>query len=394
MFKQLPMFQNIGNLALRLKLDNTLALCQKLGNPQEKLKIIHVGGTNGKGSTCALLASCLKEKGYKVGLFSSPHLKDFRERIKINGKTCSKKYVVEFVRENKETLENLNLSFFEMTTAMALDYFHQKKVDWVILEVGLGGRLDATNIVKPKASVITNIGLDHQKILGETLGEIAAEKAGIIKQNTPVFVGETTAETKKVFKKIAKQKNAPIFWVEKFSKKDFQSDLKGLYQQKNMHLAYTVLTQLKKELKLKEKHIEKGFSRVVKNTGFMGRWQVLGKKPLTIADVAHNTHGMLEISRQLKEIKYKKLHLVLGFVNDKKVEEIIDLFPKNAVFHFCQPNTERKFPIEKLKEKYENNLDCLFYSSVSEAYLSAQKKANNKDLIFIGGSNYVVSEIL
>lgn len=394
LYQQLPMYQHMGNLDFKPKLFNVQFFCQQLGNPQESYPCIHVAGTNGKGSTTHILASVLQETGYKVGIFTSPHLKDFRERFKINGEICTEAYVVDFVEKNRTIFQELKLSFFEMTTVLAFDYFRQKKIDIAIIEVGLGGQLDSTNILSPLVSVITNIGLDHTAILGYNLTEIATEKAGIIKAKIPVVIGESTLETKAVFLSIAKKNKAPIYWAEDLPKETYTSDLLGKYQQKNIHLAKVVFKTIEEAYPISNTQFNQGILKVAKNTSFLGRWQQIQENPLVIVDVAHNSHAIEAISKQIKETPYQKLYLVLGFVRDKDVATIIDLLPKEAYFYFCQPKNQRKYPIEKLKKHYQNKERTFFFDSVSKAYTAAKKEANSHDFIFVGGSNFVVSEII
>ena len=396
MFSQLPMYQNKGKSAYKKDLSNTLVLAKYLNNPENKFKSVHVAGTNGKGSTSHMIASILQEAGYKVGLYTSPHLKDYRERIKINGKEVSKQYVIGFIKRNKFFFEKYSLSFFEMTVGLAFEYFATKKVDIAIIEVGLGGRLDSTNIIKPEVSVITNIGFDHMQFLGNTLEAIAKEKAGIIKQNIPVIVGETQKETEAVFKNIALNKNAPIYFADALVNYKIESDLKGLYQQNNTKTAIKVIEELQKlTFKISKIQIRNGFNKVVNNTGLLGRWQLLNQKPKVICDTAHNKEGLKYVMMQLLQEAYKQLHIVLGMVNDKDLESIIDLFPKEAVYYFCKPNISRGLEVEKLKSYFEiNERSGEAYSSVIEAYKSAFKKSSTEDVIFVGGSTFVVAEII
>ena len=396
MFSQLPMYQNKGKSAYKKDLSNTLVLAKYLNNPENKFKSVHVAGTNGKGSTSHMIASILQEAGYKVGLYTSPHLKDYRERIKINGKEISKQYVIGFIKRNKFFFEKYSLSFFEMTVGLAFEYFATKKVDIAIIEVGLGGRLDSTNIIKPEVSVITNIGFDHMQFLGNTLEAISKEKAGIIKQNIPVIVGETQKETEAVFKNIALNKNAPIYFADALVNYKIESDLKGLYQQNNTKTAIKVIEELQKlTFKISKIQIRNGFNKVVNNTGLLGRWQLLNQKPKVICDTAHNKEGLKYVMMQLLQEAYKQLHIVLGMVNDKNLESIIDLFPKEAVYYFCKPNISRGLEVEKLKSYFEiNERSGEAYSSVIEAYKSAFKKSSTEDVIFVGGSTFVVAEII
>ena len=396
MFSQLPMYQNQGKTAYKEDLSNTIKLADHLNNPHLKFKSIHVAGTNGKGSTCHMIASVLQEAGYKVGLYTSPHLKDFRERIKINGDEISKQFVIGFIKTNKAFFEASSLSFFEMTVGMAFDYFAKKKVDIAVVEVGLGGRLDSTNIIMPEVSVITNIGLDHTQFLGNTLELIAKEKGGIIKPNTPVVIGETQEETKSIFEGIAEYKNAEITFADQKISKSYKCDLKGSYQKKNISTAIEAIRILnKKGFKISSGAIQRGLLNVVKNTSLKGRWQILRDKPKIICDSAHNREGLSLIFEQLKKENYKKLHIVVGFVKDKELDDILVLFPKNAEYYFCRPNIIRGLDAGLLKTEFAGKE--IFgepFSSVKTAFESSLKKASPDDLIFIGGSTFVVAEIL
>ncbi|PTM11222.1 MAG: tetrahydrofolate synthase [Bacteroidetes bacterium] len=396
MFSQLPMYQNKGKEAFKKDLTNTLSLSNHLKHPEKKFKSIHVAGTNGKGSTSHMLASILQEAGYKVGLYTSPHLKDFRERIKINGKCVSKQFVIGFIKCNQAFLNQHSLSFFEMTVGMAFDYFAKQKIDIAIIEVGLGGRLDSTNIIIPEISVITNIGLDHTQFLGETLELIAFEKAGIIKHNIPVVVGETQKETTSVFKNIAKEKKAPIYFADNSEIRLYESDLKGTYQQHNIKtVVKTILELNKKGFKISETHINSGLNKVIENTGLQGRWQVLQQQPKIIADTAHNKEGLLYTMNQIKSESFNKLHLVIGVVNDKNLDSIINLFPKEAQYYFCKPDIPRGLDVSILKQYFlEKGFKGEAYQSVAEAFDFAKKQANKDDLIYVGGSTFVVAEII
>jgi dihydrofolate synthase/folylpolyglutamate synthase len=396
MFSQLPMYQRQGKSAYKEDLSNTLKLSDYLHNPESKFKSIHVAGTNGKGSTSHMLASILQEAGYKVGLYTSPHLKDFRERIKINGKEVSKQFVIGFVKRNRSFLELNRLSFFEMTVGMAFDYFAKQKVDIAIVEVGLGGRLDSTNIITPEVSVITNIGLDHTQFLGNTLEAIAGEKAGIIKDNVPIVIGETQPETEQIFINIAKRKNAKIVFADKAIKEYFQSDLEGNYQEKNIKTVLQTIKELQqKGFVVTRKHVETGLSNIVKNTGLKGRWQVLQERPKVICDTAHNREGINAVVKQLLAEKYKSLHIVFGVVNDKDLSTLLDLLPKKAMYYLCKPNISRGMDAEELKQNFKQlGFNAESYTSVNNAFQGALKNANAKDLIFIGGSTFVVAEII
>lgn len=396
MFQQLPMYQQVGSKAYKVDLSNIYKLVQQLDNPHHLFKTIHVAGTNGKGSVSHMLASVLQESEYKVGLYTSPHLKDFRERIRINGKMIPEAEVVKFITENKSFFEQESLSFFEMTVGMAFEFFAEEKVDVAVIEVGLGGRLDSTNIITPEVSVITNIGFDHMSILGNTLPEIAAEKAGIIKNGIPVVIGEYQEETFPVFKRIAEEKNAPLFLAEDFSGKIYSSDLKGHYQQKNTRTVSMTLEVLKEiGWHITPEAAEKGFSNVVSNTGLRGRWDVLQENPKVICDTAHNKEGLIYTMKQLQEEEFSQLHMVIGIVNDKDLEAVLPLFPKSAKYYFAKPNVPRGLDAAILKEKAaEKGLFGEVYNSVSEAYKSALAKAVVGDVIYVGGSTFTVAEII
>lgn len=396
MFSQLPMYQNQGKIAFKKDLSNTFKLAKHLNHPENKFKSVHVAGTNGKGSTSHMLASILQEAGYKVGLYTSPHLKDFRERIKINGEVVSKQFVIGFIKRNKAFFDNNQLSFFEMTVGMAFDYFSKQKVDIAVVEVGMGGRLDSTNIITPEVSVVTNIGLDHVQFLGNTLEAIAFEKGGIIKPNVPVVIGETQKETKPVFKDLAKKNNAKIVFADKNIKDVYKSDLIGSYQAKNIKTVIQTIKILQnKKYKIAEKHLEKGLLSVTSNTGLLGRWQVLNTNPKVICDTGHNREGLVYVIEQLKKENFEDLHLVFGVVNDKDLSSIIDLLPKKAMYYFCKPNIPRGLDARQLQQFFNNyGLKGEAYNSVNEAYKTALGKANQNDFIFIGGSTFVVAEII
>ena len=397
MFNQLPFYQLQGAIAYKEDLTNTILLNKYLGNPEKNLKFIHVAGTNGKGSTSHLLASVLQEAGYKVGLYTSPHLKDFRERIKINGIEISEGFVCEFIAKHKNFLETNDFSFFEMTVGLAFDYFKKEKVDIAIIEVGMGGRLDATNIINPLISVITNIGKDHVQFLGNSLEAIATEKAGIIKLNIPVIIGEYNLETKPVFLAKANETKSEIYFASDLISENFPSDLIGAYQISNKKTALQTLRILnsQKEFEVSEGAIKTGFLNVVKNTGLQGRWQQLNSAPKVICDTAHNKHGLEIVLNQLKTEEFDSLHFVFGVVNDKDLDEILPLFPKNAVYYFCKPNIPRGLDATLLAQKgLEFGLHGKVYNSVSEAYQNALKNATTTDFIYIGGSTFVVGEIL
>lgn len=397
LFAQLPMFQRVGGIAYKKDLSNTLLLANHLRNPQNNFKSIHVAGTNGKGSVSHMLASVLQEAGYKVGLYTSPHLKDFRERIKINGSMISEKYVVDFVAMHKHFFESHSLSFFEMTVGLAFDYFSQEKVDVAVIEVGMGGRLDSTNIITPQLSVITNIGLDHTAFLGETYSAIAKEKAGIIKPGIPVVIGEKHIETIPVFKGIALDNQSEIFFAEDVEFETFETDLKGSYQSKNLQTALTAIKRLRDKnlYQITEENIQSGLLNVVSNTGLMGRWQVLREYPKVICDTAHNKEGLSYVLNQLAGERYNKLHLVIGFVADKDVESVLQLFPREAVYYFCKPNIPRGLNAGELQAKaIKIGLRGNVYESVKQAFETALNFAKKDDLVFVGGSTFVVAEII
>ena len=393
MFSQLPMYQRQGKAAFKKDLTNIIAFCDVLKNPEEKFVSIHVGGTNGKGSTSHIISSILQEAGYKVGLYTSPHLKNFTERIRINGEEISEKYVADFITKNTLFLKKQQLSFFEMTVGLAFDYFASQKVDIAIVEVGLGGRLDSTNIISPEVSVITNIGYDHTQFLGDTLPEIAFEKAGIIKKNTPIVIGEKQKEVADVFFKKALEMNATISFASD-KKYDVETDLLGAYQKKNGTTAIHVIKALK-GFTVSENQLHKGLLNVVKNTNLKGRWQILQVAPRVICDTAHNKEGLYYVMHQLASLPAKKLHIVLGVVTDKKLEEILPLFPEDASYYFCKPNIPRGLDEQVLQSKASHfGLLGSTYNSVNEAYLAAISNAEKEDVVFVGGSTFVVGEVV
>lgn len=394
MFLQLPMYQNKGKVAFNSKMDGINSLAAHLNNPHKKIKTIHVAGTNGKGSSSHMLASILQEAGYKVGLYTSPHLKDFRERIRVNGKKVEKKWVVDFIDENKSFFERNKLSFFEMTVGMAFSYFANENVDIAVIEVGLGGRLDSTNIITPEVSLITNIGFDHTDMLGDTLAKIAYEKAGIIKRNIPVVISEFNEETAPVFKETASALNAKIVFAQEKTFSTYKIGLLGSYQQKNIKGVLAALRELV-SFKIEEKHIVKGLKKVVENTHLMGRWQQIGTKPTIICDTAHNKEGLAIVLDQLKEQEYEKLHVVIGFVKDKDISAILPLFPSNATYYFCKPKISRGLDEKILLDRcVQFNLNGKTYKSVNKAFKAAKKQASKNDFIYVGGSNFVVAEVL
>ncbi|OXB09950.1 tetrahydrofolate synthase [Flavobacterium plurextorum] len=396
MFNQLPMYQLQGASAYKEDLTNIKLLAAHLGNPETQLKCIHVAGTNGKGSTSHMLASVLHEAGYNVGLYTSPHLKDFRERIKINGQEISEDFVCTFIEKHKSFFEANDMSFFEMSVGLAFDYFAAKKVDIAIIEVGLGGRLDATNIITPLVSVITNIGLDHTQFLGNTLEAIAGEKAGIIKPNVPVVIGEYTIETQPVFLAKAEEKKAPIYFASDLITQVFPSDLIGDYQFHNKKTVQQTIKIINEttDFKVSEESVKSGLLNVVKNTGLLGRWQQLGENPKIICDTAHNKHGLTVVMNQIQKETFEKLHIVLGVVNDKDLDSILPLFPQNAHYYFCRPDSSRGLATEILQESAKKyNLLGDKYDSVEKAFLDAKKKAAKNDFIYAGGSTFVVAEL-
>ena len=395
MFNRLPMFQTQGKTALNNKLDNILTFTSVLGNPQTKFKSLHIAGTNGKGSSSSMLASILQEAGYKVGLYTSPHLKDFRERIKIDGKEIPESYVVNFISENKSFLEKHSLSFFEMTVGMAFSYFAEEKVDIAVIEVGLGGRFDSTNIIIPEVSLITNISKDHTDILGDTLPKIAFEKAGIIKQNVPVVISEYQEETAPVFTAKAKEMKAPIIFANHIET-SLTTDLQGAYQEKNIKGVIAVIELLIHQgWDITPENIAQGLLHVVHNTNLKGRWQTLGSYPTIVCDTGHNVGGLTYVMEQLKKQTYTHLHIVVGFVKEKDVNSVLELFPKEATYYFCSPAIARGLNVNTLKEiATAKGLQGEAYSSVTEALNVAKAQALPTDFIFVGGSSFVVAEVV
>ena len=397
MFTQLPMYQLQGASAYKKDLTNAILLGNHLDNPQKNIKCVHVAGTNGKGSTSHMLASILQEAGYKVGLYTSPHLRDYRERIKINGIEISEDFVCDFINKNKMFFEGNDMSFFEMTVGLAFEYFAKEKVDIAIIEVGMGGRLDATNIITPLVSVITNIGLDHTQFLGNTLTAIASEKAGIIKSDIPVIIGEYSKETKAVFLDKAAANNSEIYFASDLIQESYSSDLLGDYQVHNKKTVIETIAVInsQKEFIIYESDIKSGLLNVKKNTGLEGRWHQLGESPKIICDTAHNKNGLEIVIKQIQKEKFGVLHIVLGLVNDKDLDEILPLFPANAIYYFCKPNIPRGLNAKLLQEKASTfNLKGKAYNSVSESYAKALQNASKTDFVYIGGSNFVVAEIL
>ena len=407
MFRQLPMYQRQGKAAYKANLDNTRALMDVSHHPYKSFKSIHIAGTNGKGSVSHLIASAFQEAGFKTGLYTSPHLKDFRERIRVNGRMIGEEEVVQYVKQYQKDFEHIQPSFFEMTLGMAFWYFEQQGVEYAILETGMGGRLDSTNVVNPELSVITNIGKDHQQFLGETLEKIAGEKAGIIKAEIPVIIGETQAATKLVFTKKAQELNAPIefadqeYQIEKNEDQftisgDFLSvhlnvPLYGDYQQKNILTAFAACRYLELDLE----RIMMGFNQVLENTGFRGRWEILQLNPKIICDTAHNEDGLRWVMQQLAHETFQKLHILVGVVNDKSLDQILSFFPKDALYYFCKAHIPRGLDAKELQKQAEKRqLHGQVYSSVAQAFQAAQKNAQSNDLIFVGGSTFVVAEVL
>ena len=415
LFAQLPMYQREGQAAYKANLDNTLKLDEHFGSPHRQFKTIHVGGTNGKGSVSHMLASILQEAGYKTGLYTSPHLKDFRERIKINGEMMPEKYVIDFVEQNKTLFAGIKPSFFEMTVAMAFQYFADQKVDIAVIEVGLGGRLDSTNIITPLVSIITNISFDHMALLGDTLEKIAHEKAGIIKPDVPAIIGTKDAASDFVFIEKAATSGTTIefaaenWQVERNPMNEYrlenkhgvifdhvQPDLKGLYQRKNIPAVLEAVLSLRTSgLKITDQNVYNGIANTIRNTGLLGRWQELSRTPYTVCDTGHNIDGLTEIVAQLKTCKYEKLHFVMGMVNDKDVDSVLHILPKDAIYYFCKASIPRAMNEEVLAEKARSNgLHGNTYPTVAAAYQAAREEASDQDMIYIGGSTFVVAEVV
>jgi len=393
LFEQLPQFQNIGSKAYNGKLDNIIDICELLDNPQNKFKTIHVAGTNGKGSVCNMLASILTQSGYNVGLFTSPHLLDFRERIRINGEVISEQYVIDFVKNHNSVFCEIQPSFFEWSTALAFDYFESNKVDIAIIETGLGGRLDSTNIISPLVSVITSIGIDHTQYLGSSTEAIAKEKGGIIKSNVPVVLGEGI-EVLSVFEKIASKNNSPLHIATQNNNQPLSS-LKGDFQKNNVATALTVIDLIQQPFsKITSKSISKGLLSIQTNTGLRGRWETLQNAPKVIADIGHNVHAIKQTVKELELEIYNNIHIIWGMVADKEVDKVINLLPKNATYYLCTPNIPRALSTKQLENSFAEKQTKISFSSCSEAYKAAMKFANSNDLILVGGSTFVVSEIL
>lgn len=414
LYSRLPVFHQIGSSAYKPGLENTIRILTALHQPQNSFRSIHVAGTNGKGSVSHFLSSILQSAGFKTGLYTSPHLVDFGERIRVNGETIDKQFVVDFVENHKSLIEKVQPSFFEITMAMAFDYFAKSEVDVAVIEVGLGGRLDSTNIIQPELSIITNISFDHEEFLGHTLPEIAAEKAGIIKPHTPVVIGEALSETKPVFIQKALEMNAPIFfsedsrqvfferyeenrmWVKTSDGKSYLVGLTGNYQLKNIATVLTAVDQLRKtNFEITESNLKEGLEKVIEKTGLQGRWQIISSSPKIIADTGHNPGGIAFVSQQLKTQQFRTLRMVFGMVNDKDIDTVLTLLPKNGVYYFTQAKIKRAFPSEDLLQKGQlAGLNGKAFSTIEEAIKAALNEADKEDLIFIGGSNYVVGEAL
>ena len=396
MYGKLPMYQNVGGSAYKKDLTNINKLSKYLNNPHNSFKSVHIAGTNGKGSTAHMIASILQEGKYKVGLYTSPHLIDFRERIKINGVIIEKDFIVDFINENINFFNDNNFSFFEMTVGLAFEYFKMKSVDIAVIETGMGGRLDSTNIISPELSVITNVSIDHVKFLGNTIADIAIEKAGIIKSGIPVVIGEKQNDIVNIFINKAEEKKSRIFFAEDFNVKEYECELKGSYQNKNIKTAIAAIEFLNNsEISINEKNIKDGLNKIIQNTGIRGRWEIIGNKPLIICDVAHNIDALSIVINDLKLINSNKIHFVLGFVNDKNLDSIVDLFPESSNYYFARPNIERGLDELELQELFNNNNRIgKSYPSVAQAFKSAIKQSNLDDIIYVGGSTFVVSEVI
>lgn len=400
LFNSTPVFEKIGAKAYKPGLQTTHELDEHFVHPHRQYKTIHIAGTNGKGSCSHTIAAILQSQGYKVGLYTSPHLVDFRERIRVNGECLPEQYVIDFVEENRAFFEPLHPSFFELTTAMAFKYFAEQKVDYAVIEVGLGGRLDCTNIITPVLSVITNISFDHTQFLGNTLAEIAGEKAGIIKPDVPVVIGEYIEETRPVFEKVAEERHSPILFAQDEDiSMNVDMELKGSYQERNRKTILAALNVLHQTMTISDEAIRNGFGHVCELTGLRGRWEKLGEAPLVICDTGHNLAGWKYLATQINDVDAQVKHIVFGMVDDKDVEHVLQLLRdklKNGVkFYWTQPSTKRAIPVEKLRDtalKY--NLYGEMYHSVKEAYMTAKENAKNDDFIFVGGSSYVVADLL
>jgi len=419
LFSQLPMFQRKGQAAYKANLDNTLELDRYFSCPHKKFKTIHVAGTNGKGSVSHLIASVLQSAGYKTALYTSPHLKDFRERIKINGKPVSKDFVVDFIEKHKDKFSDMKPSFFEMTVAMAFQYFAEQEVDYAVIETGLGGRLDSTNIITPEISVITNVSLDHTALLGDCVTKIAPEKAGIIKKDIPVVIGEYQKETAKIFTDKAEKEGTDLVFADHLfsvvdskyennkrrlslksiadnSTVDLVSGLSGIYQLKNVVTALVALEKLKgKGVDINKEDISLGFEKVVDNTGIMGRWQILDTKPMVVCDTGHNEAGIKYVLEQINEVEYNHLHIVFGMVNDKSIDTVLSMMPADATYYFTKASIPRALSEDELQKKALHfGLKGVCYKTVHEALVKAKEMANDDDLVFVGGSTFVVAEVV
>ncbi len=416
-YNRMPLFQMVGKSGYKEGLDSMIALDNKLGNPHKKFKCIHIGGTNGKGSCSHTIASLLQEAGFKVGLFTSPHLKDFRERIRVNGEMIPKQFVIEFIEKHQAFFDEIYPSFFEVSFGMAMDFFAKEEIDYAVIEVGLGGRLDSTNIITPILSVITNISLDHMNILGDTELDIAREKAGIIKQAIPVVIGESKGEIREIFRNRAMEMNAPIFFADETKAEKIREELVGKtpyqifkigefntptplmgdYQQKNMTTCRIAIDAIRtiEKLNLSETTIQAGFRNVVKNTHLLGRWQILSDCPYTVCDTGHNIGGIQYVAKQLENTPHERLHIVFGMVGDKDVSHVLELLPKDATYYFTRASIKRAMEEDKLQGlAAQKGLKGDRYPTVKDALLAAQKNAGLNDIIYIGGSTYVVAEIL
>ena len=396
MYGKLPMYQNVGGSAYKKDLTNINKLSKYLNNPHNSYKSVHIAGTNGKGSTAHMIASILQEGKYKVGLYTSPHLIDFRERIKINGVMIEKDFIVHFINENINFFNDNNFSFFEMTVGLAFEYFKMKSADIAVIETGMGGRLDSTNIIFPEVSVITNISYDHVQFLGNSIEDIAREKAGIIKSGIPVVIGEKQNDIVNIFINKAEEKKSRIFFAEDFDVNEYECELKGSYQNKNIKTAIAAIELLNNsEISINEKNIKDGLNKIIQNTGIRGRWEIIGNKPLIICDIAHNIDALSIVINDLKLINSNKIHFVLGFVNDKNLDSIVDLFPESSNYYFARPNIERGLDELELQELFNNNNRIgKSYPSVAQAFKSAIKQSNLDDVIYVGGSTFVVSEVI
>jgi dihydrofolate synthase/folylpolyglutamate synthase len=415
----LPMFQRIGSAAYKANLDSTIALLNRIGNPERNFRSIHIAGTNGKGSVSHILAAIFQSAGYKTGLYTSPHLTDYRERIRIDGQMIEKQFVSQFIKNNKDFLDELKPSFFEMTAGLAFDYFSKKKVDIAIVETGMGGRLDSTNMIEPEISVITNIGLDHTQFLGDTLAKIAKEKAGIIKNGIPVVVGESNVETAPIFIEFAKNKMSQLVFADQYCKPvilehslvppllemmidtpskhlKIQSQLAGSYQIQNICTVVACVELLRETgYKISNSALKTGMKQVVQLTGFRGRWTVRKSKPVVVFDTGHNIDGLQQISKMLKTLSFNKLHLVIGMVDDKNHESLLKLFPPDAQYYFCKPSVPRGFDAKKLKLIAESiGLKGKSYATVASAYKAAKINATQQDIIFVGGSTFTVADAI